>query len=119
MHGCRGHASRDNSNICHASVPCRAKAALMPPEEMIQPDDIAEACLLPFRMSKAACPTGEAAVCLFLSCPHVMHDGVPAQLMTSPHAQRLSSEMLGRPSTSATIRMCFPEGLAASSWPVH
>ena len=40
---------------------CRAATGLLSYEQMILPEDIGEACLLPFRMSKSACPTGKKA----------------------------------------------------------
>ena len=37
----------------------------MPQEQMIRPEDIAEAALLPFRMSQYACPSGGCSLFSF------------------------------------------------------
>ena len=42
------------------------RSASFPSDKMIMPQDIAQAALLPFRMTSNACPTGE------LTCYHVV-----------------------------------------------
>ena len=58
---CQKVAHTENGALAAVSEPDAAgRSASFPSDKMIAPQDIAQAALLPFRMTPNACPTGES-----------------------------------------------------------